>query len=45
MTFEELKDYFTKSKEWFIEKLGKENFVPTNDPNISTHVVRKAASL
>ena len=44
MSFEELKEYYAKSTEIFMERLGKNSFTPTDKPNILRHKARKTAT-
>ena len=44
MTFDELREYLSKSNTWFRERLGKENFHPTGDPNIKVYIPPKNIS-
>ena len=44
MTFDELREYLSKSNTWFRERLGKENFHSTGDPNIKVYIQPKNIS-
>ena len=45
MTFNELKEYLKKSDERFLDKVGRDNFVPTDNPNVWKHIAKKVNTL
>ena len=42
LTLEQLREYYRKSTELFLNKAGRENFIPTDKPNVWKHIPKKA---